>query len=203
MNTKETAMLSSLGPCAEGMEFATGAKSLKNAWDTCVRPDWMLWALYRIGYGNDKVLRLYACACVRGTPIPGGRTVWDLLTDDRSRKAVEVSERFAQGEASMSELAATWDAARYAARAAAWYAAWDAARDAAWYAARDAAWDAARDAAWYAARAAAWDAAWDAARAWQANTLRSMVPWSDVHKAIKACASWKKAIKACASWKKA
>ena len=38
-----------------------------------------------------------------------------------------------------------------------------AARDAAWNAARAAAWNAARDAAWAAARAAAWNAAWNAA----------------------------------------
>ena len=52
------------------------------------------------------------------------------------------------------------DAARSAARSAAW----DAAGSAAWDAARDAAWDVARDAAWYAARDAARDAAWYAAR---------------------------------------
>ncbi len=52
------------------------------------------------------------------------------------------------------------DAARDAARAAAWAAARDAARAAARDAARAAAWAAARDA----ARAAAWAAAWDAAR---------------------------------------
>ena len=72
-------------------------------------------------------------------------------------------------EKAKTASAAAWDAARAAARAAAWDAAWDAARAAAWAAARAAAWDAAWDAAWAAARAAAWDAAraaaWDAARA--------------------------------------
>jgi hypothetical protein len=60
------------------------------------------------------------------------------------------------------------DAARDAARAAAWAAArdaaWAAARAAAWAAARDAAWAAAWDAAWAAAWDAAWAAAWDAAK---------------------------------------
>ena len=56
------------------------------------------------------------------------------------------------------------DAARVAARDAAWHAAWDAVRVAAWYAAWDAVRVAAWDAAWYAVRVAAWDAAWVAAR---------------------------------------
>ncbi len=64
---------------------------------------------------NDKTLRLFACWCVR--------QVWDLLTDERSRNAVEVSEKFARGEATSEELAAARDAA--------WCAAWCAARDAA------------------------------------------------------------------------
>jgi hypothetical protein len=87
---------------------------------------------------NDKNLRLFACWCVR--------QVWHLLTDERSKNAVEMAEKFANGEATEDELNAAWDAARDAA----WAAARDAAGDAAWAAARDAAW------------AAAWAAAWDA-----------------------------------------
>ena len=99
---------------------------------------------------QDKILRLFACKCVRSTPLGDGRVVWDLLTDERSRNAVEVSERFARGEATQEELDAARDAARNAARnaARAAWAAWDAA---------GAAWDA-----WDAAGAAldALDAAW-------------------------------------------
>ena len=71
---------------------------------------------------NQKNLRLFACWCVR--------QIWHLLTDERSKNAVEIAEKFANGEATKEELAAARDAA------------WDAARDAAWDAARDAAWDA-------------------------------------------------------------
>jgi len=89
---------------------------------------------------NDKTLRLFACWCARNA------LALIEKPDPRSVDAVDVAEKFANGKATVEELAAAWDAA------------WDAARDAAWDAARAAAWDAARAAAWDAARDAAWDA---------------------------------------------
>jgi hypothetical protein len=86
---------------------------------------------------NDKNLRLFACWCVR--------QIWHLLTDERSRNAVVVTEKYANGETTGEELAAARAAAR------------DAAGDAAGDAARAVAWDAAR-----AAARAAGDAAGDA-----------------------------------------
>ena len=79
----------------------------------------------------SRVLRLWGCWCIRNTKLQDGRTVWDLLTDIRSRNAVEVAERFAVGQATEQELDAARAAAWDAARAAAWDAAWDAARAAA------------------------------------------------------------------------
>jgi len=65
----------------------------------------------------DKLLRLFCCWCVWNAPLPDGRTVWDLLTDERSRKAVEVAERYARGKATKEELdKASFDA---------WEAAWE------------------------------------------------------------------------------
>ena len=87
--------------------------------------------------------RLFAVWCAR--------QVQHLMNDERSINALDVAEKFANGEETQDDL----DAAMDAAWVAAWDAAWDAARVAAWVAARDAAWDA--------ARVAAWDAAWDAA----------------------------------------
>lgn len=151
--------------CDEGRDWAlaTGCETVAELWlRDDLRSDWRIWLACRVL--PDNVLRKFACRCVR--------EIWHLLTDERSRNAVEVAERYADGLASDEELAiardAVWDATRNAASAAAW----DAARDAAWGAARDAAWDAAWGAAWDAAR----DAARNAARARQGEILRELVP---------------------------
>ena len=96
----------------------------------------------------DREWRLYAVWCAR--------QVEHLMTDKRSKDALDVSERFANGLATREELSKACDAAR----AAACDAAWAAACDAAWAAA----WATAPSAAAYAARAAAVSAARDAAR---------------------------------------
>lgn len=110
------------------------------------------------------------------------RQVEHLLTDERSKRALDVAWRYSEGEATKEELDAARDAAEAAAEAARdakWAAAWAAAGAAKWAAkwaaARDAARDAARAAraaraAAWAARAAAGDAVWDAvwAAAWAA-----------------------------------
>jgi len=189
-----------LDACPEALEWAQATGDLEACWHACHRPDWMLWFLSQAGLFDDARARMAACRFVRETALIDGRTVWDLLVDPRSRAAVEVAERYADGEVTPEELAA----ARFAARDAAW-AARAAARDAteaatkaateatAWaavWAARFAARDATRAAAWEAARAAAWEAAapeaaaagdaawaarataWEAARAaaWEAAT---------------------------------
>ena len=104
-----------------------------------------LWCMRAID-GRDKEIRLYAVWCAR--------QVQHLMKDPRSLAALDVAERFANGEATVEEL----DAARAVARGAAW--------DAAWAAAWAAAGDAARAAAGAAARkSAVWDAARDAQEA--------------------------------------
>ena len=132
-----------------------------------------LWAL-RAVEGHDREIRLFAVWCAR--------QVQHLMSDYRSVEALDVAERFANGEVSDVELAAARDAAWDAARAVAWDAARDAAGDAARDAARDAAgyaagavaWDAAGDAAGDAARAAEWAVAWGAAREAQKQKLIEM-----------------------------
>ncbi len=54
-----------------------------------------------LGFLNGKArareLRLFACACCRG--------VWHSMTDRRGQKAVEIAERFVDGDATTEELA--------------------------------------------------------------------------------------------------
>lgn len=115
-----------------------------------------LWTLRCIS-GADRDLRLFAVWCAR--------QVEHLMQDQCSKDALNVAERFANGEATDEERAAARDAARATARAAA--------RDAAWATA----WAAAGATAW----ATAWDAAWGAALDAQKEMFERMclgtAPW--------------------------
>jgi hypothetical protein len=62
-------------------------------WLACKDPRPMLGHLGRV---SPRKLRLLTCACCR--------RAWDLLTDERSRRAVEVAESFAGGLADVGEL---------------------------------------------------------------------------------------------------
>jgi len=114
-----------------------------------------VWAFTREGIVGDKTLRLFAVGCAR--------KVQHLMKDQRSIDALDVAERYANGDATEDELAAAGLAARAATGSAA-----EAAAEAAWVAAGAAAgratWDAALAAAWEAARASAREAARASAR---------------------------------------
>lgn len=127
--------------CQEGKDWALeNCQTMDEVWQTA-KPEWLIWVAIRKGVLSDKELRLFACWCVR--------QIWDLLTDERSKNAIIVAEKFAKGEATEEELKA-------------------AAADAA-----DAAYADAADAAYAAAYAAA-DAARQTSKADQAKYLRSL-----------------------------
>jgi len=123
-----------------------------------------LWCLQAVE-GYDREIRLYAVWCAR--------QVQHLMTDQRLINAIDVAERFANGEATKAEL----DAAGAASDAA--WAAWAAARDAV-------AAGAAASAAGAAALAAV--AAGDAVAAWAASDA-AWAAWAAARDAVAAGAA--------------
>jgi hypothetical protein len=155
--------------CLKGMEWAVNnCSDMQDVWNKA-KPEWLLWIATQDGVLTDEELKLFA--------VWAARQVRDLMTDQRSINALDVSVRYLNGAATESELAAAraeaWEAATEAARAAASaiFTARSAARAEAWEAARSAAraaraaMDAARAAAWASTNDAATEAATDAARA--------------------------------------
>lgn len=73
----------------------------EDVWLRC--DDWLPMLEHLTGRMSKRKVTLYVCA--------GLRSIWDLLYDDTSRKAVEVAERAADGAATESEIGyATWAA---------------------------------------------------------------------------------------------
>ena len=146
-------------------------------WLTCTEPEMML--RHVRSRLSERKLRLFACACCRR----------DMPTHPESRRALEVAERFAEGQASRSDLAQAWLAA--SPKPVRFTAGGLAARDAARHtvdrtalvvAVLDAAMEVAYRSAWTAAgdrtggeRLSAWDTGRAAERQAQADLIREIV----------------------------
>ena len=146
--------------CRDGAKWALeNCQNMDDVWENA-KPEWLVWVATCEGVLPDKELRLFTVWCAR--------RVQHLMTDDRSIAAVDVAERYANGNATLQELNAAREAAREAKEAdwaamSAWVAtglAWEAS----WWAAvsvAEAAWadsDEAMDAAYEAALEGAWAA---------------------------------------------
>jgi hypothetical protein len=68
----------------------------EDQWNRCTDPTAMLDFLQSSGKASDRKFQLFAVAYCRWT--------WDRLTDSLTRKVVEVTERYADGEATLVEL---------------------------------------------------------------------------------------------------
>ena len=113
MKTKE--FLKEHEACKDGAKWALSiSKKMGAVWNAMIKQgkrDWLIWTATRPGVFPGSVLQKLPCRFVRETPLSDGRKVWDLLTDERSRKAVEVAELYADGKATYEELKAAYDAA--------------------------------------------------------------------------------------------
>jgi hypothetical protein len=135
-------------------------------WMECDDPQVMLSFLQEAGQLSDRKLRLFAVACCR--------RIEYLLSDERTRRAMDLAELYADGMASEVDLAEA-DAEAWNARSQAWDEQVDSNRHAdAAGAGEMAAWPAARDAAYLVAELSARVAATSDMRPYQCGLLRDL-----------------------------
>ena len=87
--------LKNLSACEEAIDWL-GDKELPEAFATCPRADWMLWAYAKLYPDNLRELTLAKGHCVN--------TVRDLMRDERSIAAVDAAILFGEGKISREEL---------------------------------------------------------------------------------------------------
>lgn len=94
-------LLIELNACSGAKDWA-GEQTIEQVVLTCHRGDWLLWLAKKVDV-DIRTLTLAKELCAK--------TVIHLMTDERSRNAVEVAEIFGRGDATIEELkAAAYDA---------------------------------------------------------------------------------------------
>jgi hypothetical protein len=165
--------LKELDACPEAVEWAPPFRTLEEMWAACPHAEWLIWFLEQIRYQDEAGLRVVATTCARHH--------WHLLTDPRSRHAVETAERFAMRGASNEELRQARNAAHAASETPGPQssAASAAAATAAYNTTRALAYIAARDASRFGIKAASWDQTTpftpENEDAWQADQIRRIL----------------------------
>ena len=98
------------GACKAGVKFALCYATMRDCYDALLRSEagdhsveWAIWAATREGVMPERDLRLFAVRCAR--------RVQKLMRDERSLLALDVAERFTNGEAKAEELKAACEAA--------------------------------------------------------------------------------------------
>jgi hypothetical protein len=170
-----TEFLQALEACPEAVTWAAQFGAFEELWRACPHAEWMIWTLEEVGYDSDSSLRLFASACARHH--------WHLLTDPRSRRAIETAELFAGRMAQIEGLRNARQDARVAAeegsRSKDWSAAAAAAATTAASTVLGSGLSAAREASKHGLRAAAWDPGTnltaDQEDSWQSDQLRRLL----------------------------
>ncbi len=97
-------------------EFAARFTTLEELWNALDNLRWMFGVLQHIVLENDPRYRMFACWCVRHTPVSDSGMFWDWLDCDISRDAVNVADDYLRGNATRNELeiavSAAWDHAQ-------------------------------------------------------------------------------------------
>jgi hypothetical protein len=117
MITHWTSALKKLDACPEAIAWAKTQPTYEEAWENCPWGDWLLWLADRTKSDHKSIVRA-ACACARTALkyVPEG--------ENRPLRAIETTEAWCRGEATIEQvLTASHAAAAYAAHAAFGYSA--------------------------------------------------------------------------------
>ena len=112
MMSKLVNKLKTLGACYEALDWASFQKgSFQDAWDECPRGDWMLWLLSMSKPDHKKII-LASCKIAR--------TVLKYVPKDEKRplKAIQTTEAWAKGKATLKKVQDASNAAYLAASSA-------------------------------------------------------------------------------------